>query len=331
MRASLRALLAAFFSLGLLLAGGAGPVQADVVDKDTAPKPRFISYNICGASSTCEDRPSSAEKTEWLDAVVHAIDYWDTDLVMLQEVCYGQWTLLRDRLANRTGTTYDSVWGAALPTADGCSRWDPTPDKIIDSDERFGLVILSKGTGSIDMTTRSVTFLPEATAGEDRILLCVKTQVTGRPVRACNTHIDWRDANTTEQIDKVAALTRDYANAGDPVVLAGDFNQRPEHPDMNVLYNHGTDEKGAPSTGVFQEVDENDKERFGTRCDQTEDRCRTGENTATTTCSTHTTENAKIDYVFLSYHFFTTVRGDAVGCSGIADHHLLRGAAAWEN
>ncbi|WP_435972557.1 hypothetical protein [Streptomyces sp. Qhu_M48] len=42
MRASLRALLAALFSLGLLLAAGTAPAQADIVDKDTAPRPRFI-------------------------------------------------------------------------------------------------------------------------------------------------------------------------------------------------------------------------------------------------------------------------------------------------
>ncbi|WP_225799079.1 endonuclease/exonuclease/phosphatase family protein [Streptomyces sp. NK15101] len=327
MRASLRALLAALFSVGLMAAAGV-PAQADVVDKETAPRPRFITYNVCGASSTCEDRPTSAAKTEWLDAVVHAVDYWETDLVMLQEVCYEQWKLLRDRLANRSGTRYDSVWGAALPSASGCARWDPDPDDGVAPDLRFGLAIFAKGgPGTFDLSTRTVDFLPEPTNAENRILLCARSTVTGRPVRACNTHIDFHAANTTAQIAEVAEITRAHAAAGDPVVLAGDFNQVPKHSDLDPLYNHG-----AGSTGVFQEVDENDKDRFtGTDCPQTADRCRSGEDTVTTTCSEHTTANRKIDYIFLSHHWFTTVRGDAVACGGIADHHLLRGAAAWEN
>ncbi|MEU3688443.1 endonuclease/exonuclease/phosphatase family protein [Streptomyces narbonensis] len=340
MRAIFRALLAAVFSVGLVLAGATAPAQADIVDKDTAPELRFISYNICGASSTCETRDTDAEKVAWGDAVVHAIDYWDTDLVMLQEVCYGQWLMLRDHLATRSGVKYDTTWGAALPSASGCKRWDPTPNTDEPGELRFGLAIFAKGgPGAIDLTTRSVTFLPEPTKDlptpkdtENRILLCAKATVDARAVRACNTHIDFNALNTTAQTAEVARITRDFANAGDPVVLAGDFNQLPKHPDMNPLYNHGKDDKGADATGVLQEVDENDKDRFtGTDCPQSGDRCRSGEPTASTVCSTHTTNTAKIDYIFLSYYWFTTVRGDAVACSGVADHHLLRGAAAWEN
>ncbi|MCX4979643.1 endonuclease/exonuclease/phosphatase family protein [Streptomyces sp. NBC_00572] len=342
MRATLRALLAAVFSVGFLIAAVSVPAQADVVDEETAPKPRFITYNVCGASSTCEDRVGTDEKREWRDAVVHAVDYWETDLVMLQEVCYEQWKLLRDHLATRSGVRYDTVWGAALPSAAGCARWDPDPNDGVAPDLRFGLAIFAKGgPGTIDTSTRSVTFLPEPTNdpdyrpdptkppspinAENRILLCVKTLVTGRSVRACNTHIDFNRDNTTDQIAKVAAITRGFA-AAEPVVLAGDFNQSPKHADMDPLYDHGTG-----STGVFREVDENDKDRFtGTDCPRTADRCRSGEPTASTACSEHTEANKKIDYIFLSHHWSTTVRGDAVACSGVADHHLLRGAAAWE-
>lgn len=328
MRASLRALFAALFSMGLLLAAGTGPARADVVDKDTAPRPRFITYNVCGASDTCKDPVGSEAKTAWRDAVVHAVDYWDADLVMLQEVCYEQWKLLRTHLASRPGTPYDTVWGAALPSAAGCARWDPDPDDGIAPDLRFGLAIFAKGgPGTIDASTRTVDFLPEPTSAENRILLCARTTVAGRSVRACDTHIDFHTLNTTAQIAQVASITRGFVDQGEPVVLAGDFNQDPKHPDLDPLYSHGTG-----STGVFQEVDENDEDRFtGTDCPQTADQCRSGEVTASTACSEYTKENKKIDYIFLSESAFTTVRGDAVACSGVADHHLLRGAAAWEN
>ncbi|MER5419039.1 hypothetical protein [Streptosporangium roseum] len=49
-------------------------------------------------------------------------------------------------------------------------------------------------------------------------------------------------------------------------------------------------------------------------------------------CSPKVTEPGKIDYIFLSYYGFTTVRGDSVACTdGMSDHHLLQGAAAWEH
>ncbi|MEU4081470.1 hypothetical protein DEJ45_25505 [Streptomyces venezuelae] len=320
MRASFRTLLAALFSIGLLL--GAGPAQADVVTPQDAKPLRFISYNVCGASCPLPAETDAA-RAAWVSGLVAEIDAWDSDLIMLQELCYGQWTLIRDRLAQRTGEdSYDSVWGAALPAAAKCDQWNT-------SDHRFGLAIFSKGKASFVDGTRSVTFLPEDPLNptEDRILLCAQTALRGVAVRACNTHVDFNDTTTALQVPKVAELVEAARQGGEPAILAGDFNQVPEHADMNALYNHG-----AGSAGRFQEVDENDKEQFkGDGCPQTADRCRSGEPTASPTCSDHTKETSKIDYVFLSYEWFKTVQGDALPCPpGMSDHHLLRGAAAWE-
>ncbi|WP_405533093.1 hypothetical protein OG592_38070 [Streptomyces avidinii] len=83
---------------------------------------------------------------------------------------------------------------------------------------------------------------------------------------------------------------------------------------------------------MFQQVDENDKDYFtGVDCPQSGDRCRSGEATAEPGCSTKVSEPGKIDYILLSYYWFTTVRSDSAACTpGMSDHHLLRGAAAWE-
>ncbi|MFE3073579.1 hypothetical protein [Streptomyces sp. NPDC059247] len=82
------------------------------------PRPRFLSYNVCGASCTVYQ----GSKPAWRDKVVGAVDACDADLLMLQELCHGQWTLLRNALGNRTsgGPPYDSVWSAALGSAPGC-------------------------------------------------------------------------------------------------------------------------------------------------------------------------------------------------------------------
>lgn len=317
MRSAVRVFFATLFSTSLLFASGSA--QADTPDPVNWPKPRFVTYNVCGAS--CDIYAGS--KTAWRDSIVSAMDYWDADLVMLQEMCYGQWQLLRDSLQDRSsGDQYDSVWGATLASTDGCGKWG--------TDKRYGLATFAKGgLGTINNGSRTVDFLPEPTAAEDRILLCARATVTGRAVRACNTHIDYRGDNPKAQIQKVADITRGYANQGDPVVLAGDFNQLPKDVDMAPLYNHGG------GTGVFQEVDENDTSYFtGTDCPQSGDRCRSGEATVerASGCSPQADPEGKIDYIFLSYYWFTTVRGDAAACTpGMSDHHLLRGAAAWEH
>ncbi|MFJ5834886.1 endonuclease/exonuclease/phosphatase family protein [Streptomyces sp. NPDC093089] len=328
MRVSFRALLAALFSALLLLAAGTGTARADEVTPETAKPLRFISYNVCGAKcplypETATEAEKGAARAAWVSGLVAEVDSWDSDLVMLQELCYGQWKLIRDALApaQRAGkASYDTVWGAALPVASKCDQWG-------DTDRRFGLAIFSKGQGSVVPGTRTVTFLPEVAdvPTEDRILLCAQTALDGRTVRACNTHIDPHDATTSLQVTAVAGLVEADRQDGGPVVLGGDFNQLPEHADMDALYNHGTD-----ATGRFQEVDENDQAEFteGVDCPATAVRCRSGENTV---CTAVPTEIAKIDYVFLSYEWFKTVQGDALPCTaGLSDHNLLRGAAAWE-
>ncbi|MEV0588123.1 endonuclease/exonuclease/phosphatase family protein [Nonomuraea sp. NPDC050310] len=317
----MRAALATLLLIALTLLTGPVPANADTPDAAGWPRPRFLSYNVCGAASQCADLYGGSPAA-WRDQVVKAIDHWDADLVMLQEVCYNQWTLLRNHLSSRTGApAYDSVWAAALPASAataGCSRWG--------TDHRFGLVIFAKGpAGTIDNGTRSVHRLPEAEPVEDRIMLCARATVTGRNVRACTTHIDYHAATAKVQVERVASLTEGFAAQGEPVVLGGDFNVLPADPVLDPLYDH------TGGHGVFQEVDENDKEFFGATCAQSADRCRSGEATAEPICSPKVGTPGKIDYIFLSYSWFTTVRGDAAACTpGMSDHHLLRGAAAWE-
>ncbi|MFE3326537.1 hypothetical protein [Streptomyces sp. NPDC059176] len=110
------------------------PAQADTPDPVNWPKPRFVTYNVCGAS--CDIYAGS--KTAWRDSITGAMDYWEADLVMLQEMCYGQWQLLRDSLQGRSsGNRYDSVWGATLASTDGCGKWG--------TDKRYGLATFAKG------------------------------------------------------------------------------------------------------------------------------------------------------------------------------------------
>ncbi|GAA3004248.1 hypothetical protein GCM10020229_15210 [Kitasatospora albolonga] len=63
------------------------------------------------------------------------MDAWSADVVVLQELCHGQWDLLRTKLAGR----YEAVWGATLSSASGCAKWDATDTRVRAGDLREGV------------------------------------------------------------------------------------------------------------------------------------------------------------------------------------------------
>ncbi len=145
-----RAMAGAVATAVLALGTGGSPAHADTVDPAGWPAPRIISYNAAGG------HPLKITPAAWTDTITQAMDYWDTDLIMFQEMCYGQWTRLRDSLADRATTPYDSVWAAAKGSTStpSCSQWGS-------SNLSFGLAIFAKGASSIDLDTRTVYQLPE--------------------------------------------------------------------------------------------------------------------------------------------------------------------------
>ncbi|MCX5226233.1 hypothetical protein [Streptomyces sp. NBC_00233] len=67
---------------------------ADTVDPATAPPVRTITYNVCGAHDCRSDLDLAARTAEIRDRGLA----WDTDALMLQELCFGRWAALRDAL-----------------------------------------------------------------------------------------------------------------------------------------------------------------------------------------------------------------------------------------
>ncbi|GAA3058115.1 hypothetical protein GCM10017562_23790 [Streptomyces roseofulvus] len=313
--------------------------------------PRFLSYNVCGGKCPVYQ----GNVTTWRDTMISAIDNWDADVVMLQEVCYGQWIHLRNALQSRVGgDQYDSIWHATR-TYEGCGNQDNhkwgTWAGSSETENLFGLVILVKGSEPT-ITDRQVHWLPNPAAGEERALLCGLAPVKGRMTRVCNTHIDfktasfmggkWSYSNPRTQVEAVDYKMDEYAAAGEPIILGGDFNPPVSQaadesatkytPNLSPLYHTG--HQGG--TGIFQEVDETDTNYFikNNAADQPVcagmSVCRSGEATADT-CSTGNSAFVpiKLDFIFVSPKF-TSVYGDSAACTpGMSDHRLLRGEAAW--
>lgn len=300
----MRLLQRAMAALALLVTAvltTAGPAAADLVDPATAPPTRVISYNVCGASPTCR---SALDLPTWTAKVKAQTLAWDADALMLQELCFTQWTAVRDALAD---AGYTAVWGFATKTPN-CGAWGGT-------DNGFGLGVFVKA-GAVDRYTANLT-----TPGtEPRPVLCARGPVDGRPTLVCNVHLDQKI--TPDNGSAEALAHAETWAAGLPVIFGGDFNAGTEQtydPMLDPVRN------GLPGTGPLIEADENDVDHFTPACAAAHaTTCHSGEPTVAS--------GKKFDHVFLTARDFRTVRADALepepeGTTALSDHKLLRAAA----
>lgn len=294
-------LAAALALAGALLAGLTAPAFAeDVVDPATAPPVRTITYNVCGA----HDCQTDLDLTAWTAELVEQTLAWDTDALMLQELCFGQWAALRDALPG-----YSGVWTSTTTDPD-CGDWSVT------GDTRFGLGVFVKAPA----VERYAANLTVPAGKEPRSVLCARGPVDGRTTLACTTHL----AQYIEP-DNGSAQAMGYIDtwaAGAPVILGADLNAgtgTEYDPVLNPI------RTGLPGTGPFAEADGTDQTFFTEACKGSgATSCHTGEPTIAS--------GKKFDHVFLSARDFHTVRADAFepespGVKPLSDHKLLRAAA----
>ncbi|MFF9475190.1 FG-GAP-like repeat-containing protein [Streptomyces roseolus] len=256
------------------------------------PQVRTITYNVCGADA--EVCRSELSLGAWANGVVGHITDWDSDVVMLQEMCKGQYDELRKLLPG-----YAGVWESNR-TAPGCSKWG--------ADQTFGQALLVKGPQS-QVTGMSAVVTADVT--EPRSVVCAKAPVEGRTVLACSTHLR-QDALTHNNTPALMEHIDDWAN-GLPVILAGDFNAAPHYSHMDPVY------AGRPGTLSLVEAG----------CGDTA--CRSG--VATLVDKDKTKYESKFDYTFFTEQDFRERRSETVetGLTKVKDHLLLRSAASFQD
>ncbi|MFD3330023.1 FG-GAP-like repeat-containing protein [Streptomyces sp. NPDC058701] len=290
---------------GLLTTGLVAPAAQAEAQAPTG-EVRTVTYNVCGAYELkCR---SEMTPTAWADGLKGHVTDWDADVVMLQEMCKGQYAQLQQVLPG-----YTAVW-TSTQQADGCAKWG--------SDKSFGQALLVKAPSSA-VTGMAAAVTPPGSSGEKRSVICAKAPVDGRTTLVCGTHLRRDDAT---QNDTPALLARVEAWAGSlPVILAGDFNARPGYTHMDPLY---PAQAGALS---LVEADAGDREFFTPACNTagvTE--CRSGAPT-TIDNETGTKYVSKFDYTFFSRQDFRDLRSETAetGLTKVKDHKLVRSAATF--
>jgi endonuclease/exonuclease/phosphatase family metal-dependent hydrolase len=299
-----RAIAAAVTLLALAVTGSdlrtpAAPARPEPVAAPQSGTVRALTYNLCGANPPCR---SGLTVADWTTVLQRAVLGWDADVVLLQEVCFGQWAALGPALPG-----YRGVWLATV-TAPGCAKWDPG------GDTRFGLAVFAR-TGAVQPLAAD---LAVPAGKEPRAVLCARAVTRERPLLACSTHLAGyiRPDNGAGQM---MTWVNEWA-AGLPVVLGGDLNAPPGSPVLDPIL------AGWPGSGGLVEVDATDPAYFTPDCRRSgASRCRSGEPTVRIGDASR-----KFDDIFVTGSDLEPLCADVVD-PGLSDHRLLRAVARFRS
>lgn len=229
----------------------------------------YLQFNMCGNASHCPDTGGVS------DAIVRSVTGHDPQpyVVTLNEACASQLDYLVDQLAPHGYT------GVHDPTGPTC-----------DDGSAYGNAMLVQS----GFTEVGSWELPNPGGNEPRKLLCVAPET--QDIVACVTHISHIEEDQAEQIQAVGDQLGTLVDAGERVMIGGDFNVTPEDARMSPMYGSCYPD----GAGLFNEADSDPA------CS------RTGEGSF---------GDSKIDYVFFSEQF-TELSGD-VTHSDYSDHAPL--------
>jgi endonuclease/exonuclease/phosphatase family metal-dependent hydrolase len=194
---------------------------------------------------------AGATTTGLVAVATGSIDARKADFVSLNELCFGQYQAIQDRLR--------ALGWPADP--DNFSRFAETRPAGASTcgGQAFGNAIFSKAPlGAAERVT-----LPSDGSAEARNMLCAPL-VDLPHLRFCTTHITTSNelaadgvAENTRQLVAVLARLEAAHAAGDTVVIAGDFNAQPDYARMNRFYSSKLVSKNnADNTGHYRELDD---------------------------------------------------------------------------
>ncbi|WP_204074748.1 endonuclease/exonuclease/phosphatase family protein [Planotetraspora phitsanulokensis] len=233
----------------VVLAGGF--TGASAADRPGPYRVNVLTYNVCAANNrddTCTESLKPDRRRAWAGEVAALVHRRDIDVASFTEMCFAQVDLLQRELPG-----YRIVWfgidraHARDGKGDKCRRFwgDLTPRTTPPDKKTFGLALALKGpvTGRPLRRMLAVDAAPGAGSRvHPRGLLCARSMVGPRRSVSCVTHI-----SETESPGQVEALVAEYAG-GSPVILGGDFNRKPEDPQLTAVYGRGL------GTGRYTEV-----------------------------------------------------------------------------
>lgn len=234
-------------ALGLLIAllPGTGRAGAEAGDRQLT----VSTWNIAGSHATFGGR------IELLHKVHASMMANDPDVVVLNEICHRQYKYLQGVLQQQdwsSGTSFTRY--TKMDDHHGCSTEDGS--------DTVGMALFSKEqlAAGIDSVR-----LPLEESGSDRghYLSCATAAAT-ETLKFCFTHLTSKVGDSDEygnaaQVAELTRLLNGLDDAGNTVVVAGDFNALANDDRLNGLYSAAADTENNPDNhGAFREVDDTD-------------------------------------------------------------------------
>lgn len=345
-RARTAVLLLAVLTVVVSFAAVVSAPQAVTVSATPASPLRFLAYNICGGYASCTPQIKvddlHGESAHRSGEVVRQAREWNTDVILLNEVCAHQYLDIERMLR---GEGYVGLYAKTTNSSSGC-RNSRHPGA---TGTEEGLALFARGLEPVPAAGSAYDLgSPDGPDPDDEVykLLCGDTRLQGRQARACVTH--WA-ANAPMRARAQAAQARIHVDRwldeGIPVVVGGDLNQYPFSVGLNNFYGFNN------GNGRFIEVDETDRDHYRNGqntadscvpknpgkvpaedwancvpCEPDAARCRSGASTYDVLKNV----DIKPDYIFLSERDFTNAVGETVPTDPtVSDHEILRGSAHW--
>lgn len=192
-----------------------------------------------------------------IEAAVSSIVSRDIDFVGFNELCGSQYRALQTALR-------DAGW----PSTDNFSRFaegSPAGTAVCEG-SNFGNAIFSREP----LGGASRIMLPEDDGTETRSLLCAPLLDTPH-MRWCTTHVttssevgDDGFAANVRQLRFIQLQLLDWHDAGDTVLIGGDFNAQPHYGRLNRFYAPSVDTAvNGDNRGVHRELDDLDERCLG--------------------------------------------------------------------
>ncbi|CAM5432078.1 hypothetical protein GCM10010298_39610 [Streptomyces microflavus] len=188
-----------------------------------------------------------------VDGAVASIRNRSADLVSFNEICFGQYRAIQERLTAAGWPQDPTTFSRFAATRDA----DPG---ICDGGETFGLALFSKQP----LGNSNQYVLPWDGKKGSRKMLCAPLRDTPR-MRFCTVHITTSNTLTdgvpdnVRQLDAVRGILDSFDAAGDTYLIAGDFNAQPNYGRMNGYYAPSADTPNNPdNTGSHRELDDDD-------------------------------------------------------------------------
>lgn len=198
---------------------------------------RVMTYNIkhgqtnaeCTQPTATPGRPPAPDCNLDLQAAIGVIREHNPDVIGLQEV---------DRFWARSGYQDEpAVLAAGIGLEHRCyaANLDHPADAHADRPHQYGTLILSR----FPIRTCSNTLLPRTGDNEQRGFTLAVIDVRGAPLRFYNTHLHTTQGDRLLQTAAIATAI-DVADPA-PKIMVGDFNARPDAPELAPLLARFTD------------------------------------------------------------------------------------------